>query len=80
MIDEDEWKKAIGEDKYYISEYAWDLFYEEDSAETALWWFAARCKPSTISKKNYDKVIKRLPNRFNYLDKQNFNFYPVKCE
>ena len=80
LIDEDEWKKAIGEDKYYISEYAWDLFYEEDSAETALWWFATRCKPSTISKKNYDKVIKRLPNRFNYLDKQNFDFYPVKCE
>ena len=37
-------------------------------------------KPSTISKKNYDKVIKHLPNRFNYLDKQNFDFYPVKCE
>jgi len=79
-LNEDEWKKAIGEDKYYISEYAWDLFYEEDSAETALWWFATRCKPSTISKKNYDKVIKRLPNRFNYLDKQNFDFYPVVCE
>ncbi|MDA9749068.1 hypothetical protein N9U75_02840 [Pelagibacteraceae bacterium] len=80
VIDEDEWKKAIGEDKYYISEYAWDLFYEEDIAETTLWWFAIRCKPSNISKKNYDKIIKHLPNRFNYLDKQNFDFYPVKCE
>ena len=56
LIDEDEWKKAIEEDKYYISEYAWDLFYEEDSAETALWWFATRCKPSSISKKNYEKT------------------------
>ena len=79
-LNEDEWEKVIREDKYYISEYAWDLFYEEDIAETALWWYAARCKPSTISKKNYDKVIKHLPNRFNYLDKQNFDFYPVKCE
>ena len=80
VIDEDEWKTVIGEDKYYISEYAWDLFYEEDLAETALWWFATRCKPSSISKKNYDKIIKHLPNRLNYLDKQNFDFYPVKCE
>ncbi len=80
VIDEDEWKTVIGEDKYYISEYAWDLFYEEDLAETALWWFATRCKPSSISKKNYDKILKHLPNRLNYLDKQNFDFYPVKCE
>ena len=80
VIDEDEWKTVIGEDKYYISEYAWDLFYEEDLAETALWWFATRCKPSSISKKNYDKIVKHLPNRLNYLDKQNFDFYPVVCE
>ena len=79
-VDENAWRNAILKDKYYLSRYASDYPYQEDLAETALWWFAAKCKPSTISKKNYEKVIKHLSNRFKYLDQQKYNFYPVECE
>ena len=35
---------------------------------------------NTVSKKNYNKVIKQLPNRLEYLDSQDYDFYPVVCE
>ena len=79
-VDENAWRNAILQDKYYLTRYAYDYFYEEDLAETVLWWFATKCKPSTISKKNYDRVIKHLPNRFKYLDQQKYDFNPVVCE
>ena len=79
-VDENAWRNAILQDKFYITRYAYDYFFQEDIAETTLWWFATKCKPSTISKKNYDKVIKHLPNRFEYLDNQDYDFYPVVCE
>ena len=79
-VNENEWRNSILKDKYYITRYAYDYFFQEDIAETALWWFATKCKPNTISKKNYNKVIKHLPNRLNYLDNQNYDFYPVVCK
>ena len=79
-VNENAWKNAVLQDKFYITRYAYDYFFQEDIAETTLWWFATKCKPSKISKKNYNKVIKHLPNRFEYLDNQDYDFYPVVCE
>ena len=79
-INENEWRNSILKDRYYITRYAYDYFFQEDIAETALWWFATKCKPNTISKKNYNKVIKHLPNRLEYLDNQDYDFYPVVCK
>ncbi len=79
-VNENEWRNSILQDKYYITRYAYDYFFQEDIAETTLWWFATKCKPNTISKKNYNKVIKHLPNRLEYLDNQDYDFYPVVCK
>ena len=79
-VNEEKWKNAVSTDKYYISEYAWELPGNEDLAETVLWWYASRCKVDRISKKNNEKVNKFLTNRFKYLDDQNYETYPSKCK
>ena len=90
---EDLFNEANAED--YISResimYGWStkLFFNaakqdfpkrEDLAETINWWIAVRCKSDRISKSNYKKIIKGIPNRLKYLDEQNFNTYPLKCD
>ena len=78
-VNEEKWKNAVSIDKYYISEYAWELPGNEDLAETVLWWYASRCKADRISKKNNEKVNKFLTNRFKYLDEQNYDMHPSNC-
>ncbi len=78
-VNEENWKNAVSTDKYYISEYAWELPGNEDLAETVLWWYASRCKADRISKKNNEKVNKFLTNRFKYLDEQNYDMHPSNC-
>lgn len=78
-VNEEKWLNAVSTDKYYISEYAWELPGNEDLAETVLWWYASRCKADRISKKNNEKVNKFLTNRFKYLDEQNYDTYPSIC-
>ena len=78
-VNEEKWKNAVSTDKYYISEYAWELPGNEDLAETVLWWYASRCKADRISKKNNEKVNKFLTNRFKYLDEQNYDMHPYNC-
>ncbi len=78
-VNEEKWKNAVSTDKYYISEYAWELPGNEDLAETVLWWYASRCKADRISKKNNEKVNKFLTNRFKYLDEQNYDMHPSNC-
>ena len=75
-----QWKKMIEADNKYISKYARDFPKREDLAETINWWIAVRCKSDRISKSNYKKIIKGIPNRLKYLDEQNFNTYPLKCD
>ena len=70
----------IKTDKKYISKYAKDFPKREDVAETINWWIAVRCKSDRISKSNYKKIIEGIPNRLKYLDEQNFNTYPLKCD
>ncbi len=78
-VNEEKWLNAVSTDKYYISEYAWELPGNEDLAETVLWWYASRCKVDRISKKNNEKINKFLTNRFKYLDDQNYETYPSNC-
>ncbi len=78
-VNEEKWLNAVSTDKYYISEYAWELPGNEDLAETVLWWYASRCKVDRISKKNNEKVNKFLTNRFQYLDEQNYDTSPSNC-
>ena len=78
-VNEKKWLNAVSTDKYYISEYAWELPGNEDLAETVLWWYASRCKVDRISKKNNEKVNKFLTNRFQYLDEQNYDTHPSNC-
>ena len=78
-VNEKKWLNAVNTDKYYISEYAWELPGNEDLAETVLWWYASRCKVDRISKKNNEKVNKFLTNRFKYLDEQNYDMHPSNC-
>ena len=78
-VNEEKWLNAVSTDKYYISEYAWELPGNEDLAETVLWWYASRCKVDIISKKNNEKINKFLTNRFKYLDDQNYETYPSNC-
>ncbi len=78
-VNEEKWLNAVSTDKYYISEYAWELPGNEDLAETVLWWYASRCKVDRISKKNNEKVNKFLTNRFKYLDEQNYDTHPSNC-
>ena len=78
-VNEEKWLNAVSTDKYYISEYAWELPGNEDLAETVLWWYASRCKVDRISKKNNEKVNKFLTNRFKYLDEQNYDMHPSNC-
>ena len=79
-VNEEKWLNAVSTDKYYISEYAWELPGNEDLAETVLWWYASRCKVDRISKKNNEKINKFLTNRFKYLDEQNYETYPSNCK
>ena len=48
-------------------------------AETILWWVAVRCKPERIKNSIYDNITEGISNRLAYLDKQNFDTYPLKC-
>ena len=73
------WIKAINADHKYISKYAKDFPKREDLAETINWWIAARCKSDRISKLNYKKIIKGIPNRLKYLDELKFDTYPLVC-
>ena len=78
-VSSSKWKKAAKADKKFISEYAKLYPDREDVAETINWWIAIRCKPNTISKSNHKKILDGIPNRLRYLDKQNFDMFPLVC-
>ena len=74
------WKKAAKADNKFISKYAKQYPGREDVAETINWWIAVRCKPDTISKSNYKKILETIPNRLKYLDNQNYDTFPLTCK
>ena len=75
-----DWLLAQRLDCNFISDYAKEYPLREDIAETINWWIAARCKVDRISKSNYKKIIKAIPNRLKYLDEQNYDTYPLVCK
>ena len=79
-VDASKWKAAQKADNKFISKYAKEFPDGEDVAETILWWVAVKCKPDRISKSNYKKVLKAIPNRLKYLDEQNYDVYPLVCK
>ena len=79
-LDPIKWKTAAKADNKFISKYAKKNPNTEDVAETTVWWIAARCKTDKISKSNYKKILKGIPNRLKYLDEQNFDMYPFVCK
>ena len=73
------WMEAAKADGMFISKYAKRNKKSEDVAETINWWIAVRCKSNSISKLDTKKILEGIPNRLKYLDKQNFNTYPLQC-
>ena len=80
LIKLNEWKNIAKLDSKYISKYAKDFPDREDIAETINWWVAVRCKQDTISKSNFKKILKNIPNRLKFLDEQKFDTYPLVCK
>lgn len=78
-INSSKWKKAAKADNKFITKYAKQYPGREDVAETINWWIAVRCKPDTISKLNYKKILEGIPNRLKYLDEQNYDTFPLTC-
>ena len=74
------WNKAVKADNKFISAYAEKNPKREDLAETINWWIAVRCKKDRISETNYNKILKGIPNRIKYLDKQKYDTYPLVCD
>ena len=78
-VNSSQWKKAAKADSNFISEYAKQYPDTEDVAETINWWIAVRCKPGKLSNNTYKKIVEGIPNRLRYLDKQNYDTYPLEC-
>ena len=78
-VNSSQWKKAAKADSKFISEYAKQYPDSEDVAETINWWIAVRCKPDKLSNSTYKKIVEGIPNRLRYLDKQNYDTYPLEC-
>ena len=79
LVDSKLWKKAAKADGIYISKYAKRFSKREDVAETISWWIGVRCFPKRINPSNYQKILETIPHRLEYLDKQNFDTYPLSC-
>jgi hypothetical protein len=70
------WAKTLKADgKTFISHYA-KVNAKEDRAETVLAWLVVKYRPERLSPELYDKIIKNLPHRLRFYDKQNFDVYP----
>ena len=68
------WRKAQKKDKRFITKYAKTNSYE-DLAESFLMWLALRY--NRVSDIDKDIIIKTIPNRIDYFDKQSFDMYPL---
>ncbi len=79
LVNDPDWKAAVDADGKYITKYARTNEFE-DAAETVIFWIAVRCKEDRISKSNYKRILKAIPNRLKYLDQQNYDVYPLACK
>ena len=72
------WELAQEKDNVFISTYARDNPDREDIAETFLTYFAVKFRAERISKELFDTINETIPNRIEFLEKQNLNMYPVE--
>jgi hypothetical protein len=72
-----EWIEAQRRDNNFISTYAQQNPTREDVAESFLCYLAIRYLPDRISAANTETIVRTIPNRIAYFDKQNFQVYPL---
>lgn len=71
------WIAAQEADGEFISTYARDFPQREDIAESFLPYLAVLYRGARISEDTQNTVVKTIPNRFAYFDRQNFIMAPV---
>jgi len=76
-IDRTKWKNAQKYDRFnFITAYALSQPDREDIAETVMYWYAVRHRPSTLSAETRNDILKRLRGRLKLLDQQRYNMFP----
>ena len=73
----EDWYSAQTKDCNFISDYARDNPIWDDIAESYLPYLAIRYRVNRISNSLKDSIENIIPNRIDYLDKQNFDMYPI---
>lgn len=71
------WRAAQAADAQFISTYARDNSSREDIAESFLLYLAVRFRSDRISQSLKETIMKTIPNRIAYFDKQEFDMYPI---
>lgn len=72
-----DWLRAQQSDKTFISTYAQDNPKREDIAETFLLYIAVTIRAERISDNLKQTILKTIPNRLYYLERQDWDFYPL---
>ena len=70
------WRAAQEADGVFISEYAQDNPDREDLAESFLAWFAVRYQSERLTTAEILSILRTIPNRLIYFDKQGFDMSP----
>lgn len=71
-----DWSNAQINDPTFISTYARDNPDREDIAETFLLYFALRYNPESLSVAQRNTILTTIPNRIEYFDNQEFDYFP----
>lgn len=71
------WLAAQAADGRFISTYARDHPSREDIAESFLPYLAARYRSDRISSSLADTILRTIPNRLAYFDRQRFDVFPI---
>ncbi len=71
------WREAQSSDPAYISAYAQENPDREDIAETFLVYLAYKYRRDRISEELANTILKTVPNRMDYFDKQGLDMSPV---
>jgi hypothetical protein len=73
----EEWLAAQESDGRFVTELAETFPASEDLAESFLLYLAALYRPDRISERTRDTIVEAIPARIDYLERQNFDFYPI---
>ena len=62
------WRCAQNMDQMFISSYARDNPFDEDTAESVVPWFAVRYSWDRVPQETLDKIMLATPHRLRYFD------------